>query len=158
MTERWAAIAGWPYEVSDLGRVRRGDRVLRATPIPEGYLTVTFCSNGTRRTMSVHRLVAEAFHGPAPTAAHVVAHADGTRSNNAATNLRWATPSENEEDKTRHGTRLWGERNHKARLTESQVRAIRSSGGRTKDLAAHYGVNRSTIVDIRRRHTWANLP
>lgn len=43
----------------------------------------------------VHRIVATAFHGPAPTEQHVVDHIDTNRQNNRPENLRWLTKLEN---------------------------------------------------------------
>ncbi|MDG4901411.1 MULTISPECIES: HNH endonuclease [unclassified Mesorhizobium] len=43
----------------------------------------------------VHRIVALAFHGPAPSAGHVVDHIDTNRLNNRPDNLRWVTRLEN---------------------------------------------------------------
>lgn len=43
----------------------------------------------------VHRIVATAFHGEAPTPEHVVDHIDTNRQNNRPENLRWLTKLEN---------------------------------------------------------------
>ncbi len=45
--------------------------------------------------MKVHRLVCEAFHGPAPFARAVVIHLDEDATNNQPSNLRWGTQKEN---------------------------------------------------------------
>lgn len=55
--------------------------------ISTGYMD--FC--GER----VHRIVATAFHGPAPSKQHVVDHIDTNRQNNRPENLRWLTRLEN---------------------------------------------------------------
>ncbi|MCR5568658.1 MAG: HNH endonuclease [Paludibacteraceae bacterium] len=52
-----------------------------------GYML--FCSE------RVHRIVATAFHGEAPTKDHVVDHIDTNRQNNRADNLRWLSKLEN---------------------------------------------------------------
>jgi HNH endonuclease/NUMOD4 motif-containing protein len=131
-TETWRPIAGRAgYEVSDLGRVRSVDRVvtvmrrgravearykgvmLRLNPAGNGYLNVNL---GRCRSARVHSLVLKAFVGPRP-AGYQAAHADGDKLNNAVANLRWATPEENNADKSRHGTLLCGSRNHNGART-----------------------------------------
>jgi NUMOD4 motif/HNH endonuclease len=108
-TENWAEVAGYEgsYEVSDLGRVRSLDRIVRhsngfqqrpgrmLTPAQEakGYLFVHLYKNGSRRHAKVHHLVANAFL--ARSDKPVVNHKDFNKKNNAATNLEWATPKEN---------------------------------------------------------------
>ena len=52
-----------------------------------GYLNI-----GSER---VHRIVATAFHGQAPSDQHVVDHIDTNRQNNRPENLRWVTKLEN---------------------------------------------------------------
>ena len=109
--EQWAAIKGWEglYEVSNHGQVRSlpryrtKGRILRHGTTHNGYLTVTFSANGRREARTLHRVVAEAFIGPKPDGMHTC-HIDGDKLNNAATNLRYATPAENEADKRKHGT------------------------------------------------------
>jgi hypothetical protein len=45
--------------------------------------------------MKVHRLVCEAFHGPAPEGLPVVIHLDEDATNNRPENLKWGTQKEN---------------------------------------------------------------
>lgn len=45
--------------------------------------------------MKVHRLVCEAFHGPAPSPRHVVIHIDENGLNNRPENLMWGTQKQN---------------------------------------------------------------
>lgn len=52
-----------------------------------GYLEIA--------SVRVHRIVALAFHGEAPTKEHVVDHIDTNRQNNRPDNLRWVTRLEN---------------------------------------------------------------
>ena len=52
-------------------------------------------SNKHFGNMKVHRLVCEAFHGPAPFARAVVIHLDENATNNQPSNLRWGTQKEN---------------------------------------------------------------
>ena len=103
--ERWRAVPGYDaYEVSDLGRVRRGPRVLRDQPHNGGYRHVQLWTDGKPRTGLLHVLVARAFIGPTP-ADHDVNHIDGDKSNNTLSNLEYATRSENNRHAYRIGLR-----------------------------------------------------
>jgi HNH endonuclease len=54
-----------------------------------------FIINIRGRTYKIARLVAEAFHGPAPFDGAVVMHLDENATNNRASNLKWGTQKEN---------------------------------------------------------------
>jgi len=134
LTEIWVKAPRFPdYEVSSLGRVRRlttrtstlAGRILRPSLHYRGYLHHGLASKGKTVTVRLNRLVCEAFHGPAPSHGHQAAHCDGDRMNNAASNLRWATKLENENDKNIHGTRRRGTAAYGAKLTEGIVAEIR---------------------------------
>lgn len=60
-----------------------------------GYEYVEVSSNGSKRKIAVHRLVATAFH-PNPNNHPQVNHIDGDPSNNRASNLEWVSGSENQ--------------------------------------------------------------
>jgi hypothetical protein len=62
VNEEWKVIEGFPnYEVSSEGRVRRGSKILKATPNSHGYLHVSLYREGRGHTKRVHYLVAQAF-------------------------------------------------------------------------------------------------
>ena len=102
--ELWRVIPGTSglYSVSSLGRVQGPRRMLRPDVRKDGYSVVTMKVDGKRLRRYVHRLVAEAFVGDIPPNAEVC-HNDGDNSNNAATNLRIDSISENRKDTIRHG-------------------------------------------------------
>ena len=77
-------------QVSNLGRVRSSRGVVHTGAVRDGYHRVTI----SKRTYSLHVLVARAFLGPPPSNVHTVDHIDMNPSNNAVANLRWATPRE----------------------------------------------------------------
>lgn len=125
-TEIWKPIPGYEgrYEVSDLGRVksvsflqryllRNGkeahrwtcERILATQPNNRGYLLVHLHLNNARRAYTVHTLVALVFLPERPTPAHEVNHKDGVKANCAASNLEWATRSENHKHAYRTGLR-----------------------------------------------------
>ena len=104
----WRPIEGWPgYEVSDAGQVRsnkRGCEWRILTPhVARGYEQVRLCDGERSATKRVHLLVAEAFLGPKPLDLET-RHMDGDRRNNAASNLRYGTRSQNRRDRIEHGT------------------------------------------------------
>jgi HNH endonuclease/NUMOD4 motif len=105
-SELWLPYPGHPgqYEVSDQGRVRsKRGRILKPNRDTRGYMQVALYYEGRKTTMTVHRLVLEAFVGPAPEGTEVC-HGNGARDDNRAVNLRWGTRSENTYDKVSHGT------------------------------------------------------
>jgi hypothetical protein len=70
------------------------------------------------------------------------------------------------DDKTNHADMAtkkraaWGERHHWAKLSESDVRAIREllrQGHQQRTIAERFNVHQVTISDIRHRRSWRNL-
>ena len=112
--EHWAPVIGFEglYEVSDQGRVRGLDRFGRGgrfvlgrmkklTPNKDGYLTVSLSdATGQEFRRQVHRLVLEAFVGPAPEGMESLHGPDHTPSNCRLDNLRWGTRTENNDERT----------------------------------------------------------
>ena len=99
MKEIWKDIKGYEgrYQVSNWGRVkslkRKGnphDRILAAKKQNRGYVAV----NLGKQTVSVHRLVANAFV-PNPNGYPAVNHIDENKHNNTAENLEWCTLKQN---------------------------------------------------------------
>lgn len=157
--EEWRLIAEFPsYEVSNLGRVRRGQYILRGTW--SGYLRVTLYEQGRRCTAQVHVLVAKTFLGPKPSDKHLVAHIDGDSENNKVDNLRWATAAENSQDGHRLGEIPKGEDRYNARLTAQQVLDIRSTApyrGYRQDLSKKYKIDPTYVDYIRQRRVWRHI-
>lgn len=102
MIEEWKDIKGYEglYQVSNLGRVKRHDRILKQAYSDRGYSLVCISKNNKPKTFRVHRLVAESFiqnQENKPTVNHI----DEDKTNNAVFNLEWATMRE----QNNHGTR-----------------------------------------------------
>ena len=104
------AIAGHPgYYVDDQGVVwsdkphngKVGMRPLATRSGPNRYLSVTFWENRVPTGKAVHRLVLEAFIGPANGA--VTRHLNGIKTDNRLVNLKYGTISENALDAVAHG-------------------------------------------------------
>lgn len=163
----WRPCPGFPdYVVSEDGFVRRirtargssAGRVLRGEVMRIGYRQFSlFHGDGKRHHRLAHRLVCEAWHGPPPTAQHQAAHGDGDRLNNHFTNLRWATPTENQADKVAHGTHNRGERHGMAKLAPAQVVAIRADRRPQYVIAAAFGIGAATVSQIKGRQRWAHI-
>lgn len=97
--EIWKEVPGYEglYEVSNKGRVRslfRYKKLLKPSPITNGYLTVELWKDKQRKRIGIHRLVAMCFC-PNPNGKPFVNHLDETRDNNNADNLEWVTHVEN---------------------------------------------------------------
>jgi hypothetical protein len=107
----------------------------------------------------IHHLVAHYFIGPRP-AGHHVAHWDGDKANNNVTNLRYATPKENNADKVRHGTVNRGERQGSTHLTDDDVREIRrlsAMGLSCKKIGSRFNICAQSVHNIRTGATWSHV-
>ena len=93
----WRPVVGYPnYLVSSEGFVmsRGWLTVLKPSLSNTGYFVVSLKQDGVRKTVNIHRLVAQAFLEPDDTRPNVD-HIDRDKLNNAVSNLRWCTQSEN---------------------------------------------------------------
>lgn len=80
----WKDIEGWEaYSISNHGDIMRknSSRLRRLTPDKDGYLLVILSQNNTKRTLKVHRLVAQAFI-PNPNNLPQVNHKNGVKTDN----------------------------------------------------------------------------
>ena len=154
--ENWKQIPAAPaYEVSDAGRVRRplaGKRghkphVLKNSRDRNGYAVVNLTlPEGTQSKMYVHRLVAEAFIDN-PMALPQVAHFDGDGMNAEASNLRWVTQSDNEQDKKRHGRYNKAQKGSRTFAPDqvAEIRTLHEGGMSINAIAKQHGVGFGTI-------------
>ncbi len=95
--EKWKNIKGYEglYQVSNLGNVRSLNyrkqgfvKNLYLKHHPDGYRQVELFKNGTKRMITVHRLVAEAFV-PNRNGYDVVNHLNENKADNRVENLEW---------------------------------------------------------------------
>lgn len=146
---------GSRYSAGDDGRIYNG----AAAPLKPwlgGYeQQYAMVSAGDQRKAYVHRLVCEAFYGPAPEGLPEVRHLDGDSSNNRPENLDWGTKEQNALDRSAHG-RATGESHATSRLTDAivaEMHALRGTVTRPA-LAARFGVSRGTVDDVLDGRTW----
>ena len=187
-SETWRDVVGYEgwYSVSSLGRVRRdargtlrgsttrAGRLLSDRTLNYGYRFVCLTVNGLERNFPVHRLVAEAFHGPRPEGLHIN-HIDGVKTNNHPSNLEYVTPKENGSHAAAMGLYPTGDSHWRSRmpergargetaglakLTNDNVRDIRkalANGEKGVDIAVRYGVSPTAISRINKGHTWHHV-
>ena len=124
-----------------------------------GYLIVNLFQNGKPHRKKIHRLILEVFVGPCPDGMEAC-HNDGSRTNNAVSNLRWDTRAANHADKNTHGTMLRGTKHPGCKLTAEQVVEIRrryAAGEYQWSIASSFGVSQTNVGLIVRRKTWSHI-
>ena len=147
----WRVVPGTNnrYFISNQGEVlrvtREGLLVFSSPAITkEGYNIVSIRGKSRR----LCRLVADLFCEKRPWKT-VVNHRNSVRNDDRASNLEWVTPKENTDHGFTHGNCKYGVEHHWTKLSVADIRSIRSSKTSTKELAAKYQVNRTTIQKIR---------
>ena len=95
----WKPVAGFEqyYEISNMGDVLsvRSHRIRKPVRNKKnGYLQVVLCGDKHKKTMYVHRLVADAFVDN-PNGYNFVNHKDENKLNCDASNLEWCTKEYN---------------------------------------------------------------
>lgn len=165
INEEWRLIPNCiGYEVSSAGRVRScqrtfvrsnghlftvNGRILAPCTDSRGYLNV---KAGSRANSKVHQLVATAFIGPRKVGQEVC-HLNGDKLDNRASNLRYGTHSDNQQDRTRHGTN-----GHKLSASDVFViRERRAAGETIAAIASDFGVTDVMVSKIARRKLWKTV-
>ena len=104
--EEWRTLSDWPdYHISSYGRMRRsvmtnlmdsGARMEKEYTyrVKDRYVAVNLTRGKKKSQVMLHHLVCETFHGPAPSAKHIVWFKDGNGLNCRANNLCWLTSAE----------------------------------------------------------------
>lgn len=120
-----------------------------------GYAVATL--NGV--SSGAYRHICLLAHGEPPSDQHHAAHTCGNGLGGCVNpkHLRWATPSENNQDKFVHGTIKLGQDHPMAKLSENDVLKIRASSKTGRALARDYGVTPSEISAIRRQRVWTHI-
>lgn len=174
--EEWRPVVGYEgfYSISNHGRVRRDamatgatcGRILKPGNHTGGYLNVNLSKHNSTRSYLVHRLVVFAFISVIEKGMETN-HKDFDKTNNHLSNLEIVTPSENQQHLVRAGRRivkpnpLFGEAHQNSKLTEAQVREIRSlrqsTGMKQRDIGKLYGVSQTCIGKICSGKHWPHI-
>jgi len=179
MIEHWKPVKRhgehFPYEVSDLGRVRSIERIdcagrkrrsvlLKPGLVSSGYHGVIIQKDRKRVSVLVHTLVAFAFLKNPPDDYGVgktgINHKNGIKTDNTVFNLEWATPAQNKQHATVNGMVVRGEAVSLGKLTEHQVLEIRAksnSGIGATSLSQSYSVSPTSIYNVLNRKSWAHI-
>lgn len=105
---------------------------------------------------SVHTLAWTLCNGPVPKGMFVCHRCDNKLCGNVD-HLFLDTPAGNSQDMVHKGRSARGERNSQAKLTESEVRAIRANSRTQRAIAADYGISDALVSNIKSRKTWGWL-
>ena len=84
-----------------------------------------------------------------------VRNINGVKSENQSTNLEWNDFEGVFYDGQNSGSA--GQKNGRAKITESQVLEIRKSGLKQREISEIYGISQSTVSSIRNFHLWTHL-
>lgn len=123
------------------------------------------CSRGypqisiSQKVQKASRVMCERANGPPPTPKHEAAHSCGRGHQGCIhpQHLSWKTRTENQQDRTKHGTAGRGQARHlKWKLTPEDVTTIRAIGGLVtkEELGRRFNVTPSNIAKILSRKTW----
>ena len=171
--EEWKTIPQFEnYEVSSLGRIRYKEtgRLRKFQTHRRGYSTIKLRGQPGDKTMFVHKIVAMTFLGP--NTSGTVNHKNFNKTDNRVENLEYMTIAENISHARKAGRippplnsikfkkghkRQQGVLHSRARLTEDDIRAIRSSVKATKEIALEFNVCRKHINEIISRKRWAHI-
>lgn len=167
MKEIWKPIKDWEdyYAISNRGRLKsfereyylggskriKKERIATAKTIGKRYVKYTLYLNKISKTISVHRLVAEAFIDN-PLNLPYINHINGNKIDNRVENLEWCTPRDNVKHAYRIGlSKQDGENHATLKLNWEKVRQIRklhSQGVNKHQLGERFSVHSGHINNI----------
>ena len=143
-------------------RIRDGKTIsLQGTKCGRGYRAISFVfGDRPYKREYIHRTICTLFKGKCPDG-YECRHLDGKIHNNAAENLEWGTPKENQDDKKKHGTTGDGQKNPMAALTTEKVVAMREMRASENlpywVIAKKFSVSAMTAFRAITKQSWRNV-
>lgn len=154
----WRDVPGYEghYQVSNTGQVYslKSNKAMKQCKVTGGYYAVMFWLNGIGKMHTVHSLVALAFIGERPPD-YYTHHKNEIKTDNRVENLEYMLASEH--------TRMHviGEKSTRTILTADkvrQIRELRKSGKKRRELAKMFGVAPATINNVvSRKNSWLHV-
>ncbi len=169
--EVWMEIPNtdFKYEVSNYGRVKSfcykcypDGKIVKLGNI-KGYKSVNLKINGGKKTLLVHKLVAEMFIRKEDESFDVVIHKDWNKLNNHISNLEWCTRKKSfdrSQPKLIKGRKQKGRIVTNSKLSQSDVSAIKdmlSNGRKQKVIAKLFCVSEMQISRIKNKVSWTEV-
>jgi len=162
-------IADKRYEVSSYGRVKSYcyDKVkgkILKPGLTKGFHTVTFKTNGNKKTFLVHKLVAMVFVKKESENQTIVIHLDWNKRNNHYKNLQWVTkeaayerimPRLQEINKIKNKGII---RNSKLKADDVKVlKGMLEKGVKQNVIAKLFSISEMQVTRIKRGENWAKI-
>jgi hypothetical protein len=169
--EVWKIItfADKKYEVSNYGRVKsycynkNEGKILKAGQT-KGFYTVTFKTNGKKKTFLVHKLVAIFFVPKDNDNQNIAIHLDWNKGNNYYKNLKWVTKEEaykrimprlQEINKIKNKGLI---RNSKLKAEDVKVlKSMLEKGIKQNVIAKLFSISEMQVTRIKRGENWAHI-
>jgi len=169
--EVWEIItfADKKYEVSNYGRVKsycynkNEGRILKPG-LTKGFHTVTFKTNGKKKTFLVHKLVAIFFVPKDNDNQSIAIHLDWNKRNNYYKNLKWVTKDEaykrimprlQEINKIKNKGLI---RNSKLKAEDVKVlKSMLEKGIKQNVIAKLFSISEMQVTRIKREENWAHI-
>lgn len=143
------------FEVSNTGRVRKGDKIKTLTVEKSGYVKTR-----VPNPEYVHRIVAKTWL-PNPDNLTDVNHKDGNKQNNCISNLEWSSHKVNMEHASTEKLISHVDRHFNAKLDEDTVRVIKLRYTREpispREIAEEMGLNKQAVFEVCWVKTWSHV-
>jgi len=110
-----------------------------------------------RRGLRATHFSFEAFKGPIPKG-HIIRHTCDLPGCVNPDHLLSGTVQDNSDDARRRGRLANGERINTAKLTATQIKAIRKDSRNLQPIANDYGVTKQQIFHIKKKISWKHIP